>query len=495
MAAAAMVLVALVVADLTTYSQLRRYLYTQVDQRLQAAHTGIEAQYYRERGLLTKPVEAFVAVRDAQDTSLGQSPAIEFGSNKQVSPKLPGHIAGFSNKLDPNEPVKYFTATANEPGGPLLRVRVSVLRDGGQLVIALPLSRETSTLHRLAGVELAVTALALLTVVALGWWLVRLSLRPLAQMEETAAAIAHGELGRRVPGDTATTEVGKLARTLNTMLERIQEAFAARDATERELRQSEERLRRFVADASHELRTPLTAVGAYAELFERGAGERPEDLARVMAGIRTETARMGELVEDLLLLARLDEGRPLERQPVELVGLASESIASARAVGPQWPVQLVATRAVEVTGDVARLRQVLDNLLSNVRSHTPPGTSSRVRVGSTGSHGIIEVADDGPGLPDEDLGRVFERFYRADASRSRHSGGAGLGLAIVAAIVAAHGGQVVASRTEGGGATFTVWLPAALVAPEESAVENHDVPAAPDLSPYLANESPAATRN
>ena len=482
-----MVLVALVVADLTTYSQLRRYLYNQVDQSLQAAHSSIEAQYYRERGLLTKPVGAFVAVRDAQDASLGQAPAIEFGSNKQVSPRLPAHITGFSNGLDPTEPVRYFSAAASEPGGPLLRVRVSVLRDGGQLIIAVPLSREISTLHRLAGVELAVTALALLTVVALGWWLVRLSLRPLAEMEETAAAIAHGELGRRVPGDTATTEVGNLARTLNTMLERIQEAFAARDATERELRHSEERLRRFVADASHELRTPLTAVGAYAELFERGAADRPEDLARVMSGIRNETARMGELVEDLLLLARLDEGRPLERQPVELVGLASEATSAAVAVGPRWPVQLVATRAVEVTGDAARLRQVLDNLLSNVRSHTPPGTTTRVRVGASGNHGIIEVADNGPGLPDEDLGRVFERFYRADASRSRHSGGAGLGLAIVAAIVTAHGGQVVAGRTDGGGATFTVWLPEAAGPTSEPAVTSERRLEAAPVPEVMAN--------
>jgi len=174
--------------------------------------------------VLTKPAGAFVSVRDAQDNALGQSPAIEFGSNLQLSPALPPHITGFSTSLDPNEPVKFFTTSATAAGGPSLRVRVSVLKGGGQLIIALPLSRETRTLHRLAGVELAVTALALLTVVALGWWLVRLSLRPLAEMEETAAAIAHGELGRRVPGDTATTEVGKLARTLNTMLERIQEA-------------------------------------------------------------------------------------------------------------------------------------------------------------------------------------------------------------------------------------------------------------------------------
>ena len=217
---------------------------------------------------------------------------------------------------------------------PAYRVRVSSLPTGGQIVVAFPLSPLTSTLHFLAWVELAVAGLALAAVAALGWWLVRLSLRPLAEMEQTAAAITEGELSRRIPGDRAPTEVGRLARTLNTMLGRIQDAFAARDATEAELRQSEERLRRFVADASHELRTPLAAVGAYAELFDRGADERPQDLARVMSGIRAETARMGELVEDLLLLARLDEGRPLEHQAVELVGLAAEAARAAVAVGP-----------------------------------------------------------------------------------------------------------------------------------------------------------------
>jgi two-component system OmpR family sensor kinase len=280
-------------------------------------------------------------------------------------------------------------------------------------------------------------------------------------MERTAAAIAEGDLGRRVPGDNEATEVGRLARTLNMMLARIQEAFAARDATEHQLRQSDERLRRFVADASHELRTPVAAVGAYAELFERGAANRPEDLARVLAGIRSETVRMGELVEDLLLLARLDEGRPLEQERVELVGLAAEALDAATTVGPDWPVHLEANHAAEVTGDAARLRQVLDNLLANIRAHTPRGTSAIVRVGARDGSSVIEVSDNGPGLPTDSGGSVFERFYRADPSRSRQNGGAGLGLAIVAAIVAAHGGSVASSQTPGGGATFTVWLPSA----------------------------------
>jgi two-component system OmpR family sensor kinase len=244
------------------------------------------------------------------------------------------------------------------------------------------------------------------------------------------------------------------------MLERIQDAFKQRDKTEAELRRSEERLRRFVADASHELRTPLAAVSAYAELFERGARAQPDDLARVMAGVRSETARMGLLVEDLLLLARLDEGRPLERQPVELVRVAAEAVDAARTVDASWPAQVVASQPVEVIGDTSRLRQVIDNLLANVRAHTPSGTRSTVRVAKEGSEAIVEVSDDGPGLSAEQAEKAFERFYRAEVSRSRQHGGTGLGLSIVAAIVGAHGGTVSVSDTDGGGATFTIRLPA-----------------------------------
>jgi two-component system OmpR family sensor kinase len=201
-------------------------------------------------------------------------------------------------------------------------------------VVGASLADTDSTLRRLLLIESAVTASALLAAIALGWWLVRVGLRPLVAIEDTADAIAEGELTQRVPGENAKTEVGRLARALNTMLGRIEGAFAARDATEDELRQSEGRLRQFVADASHELRTPIAAVSAYAELFDRGARERPGDLDRVVSGIRAETGRMSRLVEDLLLLARLDEGRPLERAPVELVGLAGDAVRTATTVGP-----------------------------------------------------------------------------------------------------------------------------------------------------------------
>src|SRR5581483_8400223 len=302
------------------------------------------------------------------------------------------------------EPHAYLTVPSAGSGGPAFRVRVSLLASENRLVTGLPLSDTIGTLHRLLFIEIAVTAAALAAAAALGWWLVRVGLAPLRAVEETAAEIAEGHLDKRVPGDEAPTEVGQLARALNTMLERIAEAFAQRDATE-------QHLRRFVADASHELRTPLAAVSAYTEMFEHPGAPR-EDLERVMKGIRAETGRMSELVADLLLLARLDEGRPIERHPVDLVALAGEAVERSAAVGPEWPVHLVAAKPVEILGDESRLRQVLDNLLSNVRAHTPSGTKTEVRVQEIDHQAVVEVADSGPGLTADQAGRVFERFYR-----------------------------------------------------------------------------------
>jgi two-component system OmpR family sensor kinase len=281
-------------------------------------------------------------------------------------------------------------------------------------------------------------------ILVLGLWIVRLGLRPLAAIGRTADQIAGGDLSHRVERAEPHTEVGRLGLALNSMLERIEA--------------SDRRLRRFVADASHELRTPLAAVRAYAELFDRGADKRPDDLARAMSGISRESERMSELVDDLLLLARLDEGQPLEREPVELAELAAEAVETARAVDPSRPIELEVEQA-RVLGDRARLRRVLDNLLGNVRSHTPAGTPAHVRVSATIGSAVIEVSDEGPGLPEDELDSVFRRFYRTDASRSRDNGGVGLGLSIVAAIAEAHHGTASASAAPSGGATFRVTLP------------------------------------
>ena len=354
--------------------------------------------------------------------------AYEPGGEK-VTPKLPASITGPSGTGAPVH--EFLTVPSTRAGGPQFRVLVTTSADGDRVIFAQPLDATAATLHQLLVIELLVTAGALLAAIVLGIWLVRVGLRPLQQVEETAEAITEGDLDRRVPGAEKRTEVGRLARVLNVMLARIQRAFAERDATEAQLRASEDRLRRFISDASHELRTPLAAVSAYAELYSQGASERPEDLGRVMRGIQSESARMKRLVEDLLLLARLDEGRPLEHEPVELVSLAADAVHAAAAVGPDWPISLDAERPVEVLGDPGRLRQVLDNLLANVRAHTPPGTASTVSVAEDGDVAVVQVADSGPGLPVDEAPHVFERFYRADPSRSRASGGSGLGLSIV----------------------------------------------------------------
>jgi len=282
---------------------------------------------------------------------------------------------------------------------------------------------------------------------------VRLGLRPLREIEGTASAIAAGDLSRRVERAEPRTEVGRLGLSLNAMLAQIESAFKARQI-------SEERLRRFVADASHELRTPLAAVRAYAELFSRGAATRPADLERSMSGITRETERMTLLVDDLLLLARLDEGRPLEQEPVSLDEVVGEAVDAARVVDAKRPVSLDVEPAT-VIGDRDRLRQVIDNLIANVRAHTPPGTPVAVGLHRIDGQAELSVSDSGPGFTEEEAARVFERFYRVDHSRTRASGGVGLGLSIVAAVAEAHGGVATARPTPGGGATFLVAIPLA----------------------------------
>jgi two-component system OmpR family sensor kinase len=293
-----------------------------------------------------------------------------------------------------------------------------------------------------------------------GRWGVRRSLRPLRQIEDTAAAIAAGDLTRRVPDAPAGTEVGRLSAALNTMLSQIEQAFAVRAA-------SEERMRRFVADASHELRTPLATIRGYGELYRMGALTDPEDLPRTMRRIEDSATRMGTLVQDLLHLARLGEGRPLAQDDVDLSVLVADAGADLRALDPTRPVRLVpltdgGTTAGAITvGDESRLRQVLANLVGNVVQHTPAASPVELAVGREDGSAVLEVRDHGPGISPEHASRVFERFYRVDQARGRDSGGAGLGMAIVAAIVGAHQGHVQLGPTPGGGTTIRIALPAA----------------------------------
>jgi signal transduction histidine kinase len=489
-AVGAIAIIALVVADFATYSSLRSSLYNQVDQNLvtnrvpigQSRLTGDVSCFGSAGSGLGQPGTGgggssgpgvnhavpngieYAEVRTTSGKVVEGLSCPAYVANHAYSPQLPSHITGLTKQPD-GTMATYFTTGSKEPGGPAFRVMVSgststiTLASGDQLVVAIPIGDQTSTLHTLLLIELAVTAGALVLALAGGWWLVRLGLRPLEDVERTAESIAAGNLDQRVPGANDATEVGRLARALNVMLERIESAFSARVASEARLQESDRHLRQFVADASHELRTPIAAVSAYAELFERGAAQHADDLPRVFTGIRTETARMERLVNDLLLLARFDEGLPLEIVPTELVSLGAEAVHTASTVGPQWPVQFAASHPVEVMGDPVRLRQVIDNLLANVRAHTPEGTTTTVRVDQEGSTAEIVVRDTGPGMPANEAARVFERFYRADASRARTHGGSGLGLSIVAAIVAAHGGTVSAKSAPGEGMAVTVRIP------------------------------------
>jgi two-component system OmpR family sensor kinase len=269
----------------------------------------------------------------------------------------------------------------------------------------------------------------------------------------TANAIAEGDLGRRIDRPGRRTEVGRLALAFNTMIDRIEGAFGQRAETER-------RLRQFVADASHELRTPLTSIRGYAELFSHDAAARsPEDIEGAMARIEAETRRMGVMVEDLLLLARLDQEAPLERTRVDLTRIVRECVADAQVVEPNRDWTLDAEDGVHVMGDADRLRQVVSNLLANVRAHTPTMAAATVSLRSEGAGAVLRVSDSGPGIAPEATAHVFERFYRVDRARSRRRGGNGLGLAIVDAIVTAHRGTVTVRSEAGKGAEFLVRLP------------------------------------
>ena len=326
------------------------------------------------------------------------------------------------------------------PGGTTL-VTTASLRPVDQAV--------TSLIRALVGVGL----LALTVAALASWGVIRRGLRPVDRMVETAAAIAAGDLSRRVTDADPGTELGRLGAALNEMLAQIEAGIREREA-------GEARLRRFVADAAHELRTPLTSLRGYAELYRQGALPSPEAIAKAMGRIESEGARMARLVDDLLLLARTDQGRPLEKEPVDLARLAREAVGDFAAADPSRPLQRELDGSAVVLGDPIRLRQAIDNLLANIRAHTPAGTPARVRVARNGSWAEVTVADDGPGIPPEDQPHIFERFWRGDPARGRTAaGGAGLGLSITDALVRAHGGTIAVRSAPGQGTAFTLRLP------------------------------------
>lgn len=453
--------VALIVTGVTGTLALRGYLIDRLDHQVR----GIANR--NSRDLPDASEQGTDSDRTADSFYLrylapGEDPIVRLsrasGTN-QTAPVLPDlNDEATLQRLDDS----YFDA---EPVGVGHKWRMTVryLSDEeGLLIVGISYDEVDDTVRRLIVIDAGIGAMTLFALGGLGWAMVRSSLRRLREVETIAAAIAGGDMGQRVPPGGERTEVGRLATALNSMLEQIETAFTERRASEASARASEDRMRRFVADASHELRTPLTSIRGFAELYRQGAV--PDDryaVDRVMEKIEAEALRMGLLVDDLMLLARLDQQRPIELRPVDLLQLAVDAVEGARIVASNHPIELWidTDEPLTVIGDGARLRQVIDNLLSNATIHTPPGTLVDVRLMVDGSNAVVAVEDAGPGLAPDQAARVFERFYRTDPARSRAHGGSGLGLSIVAALVAAHGGSVRVETAPGKGASFRVRLP------------------------------------
>jgi two-component system, OmpR family, sensor kinase len=400
--------------------------------------------------------EYFIAVGNPSDGTLTQLPTAFLDSDRPP-PRLTQ--AQVLQHLTPPRSVPVpFTAEAQTGSGEWRLVAIANSGLGGVTVVGVSLDEVAQTVRRVRVVQVAGTLAALGALGLVSFWMLRLGVHPIEDMARTADAIAAGDLSQRVDHPGEETEAGRLGVALNSMLERIEDAFRAREA-------SEARVRRFAADASHELRTPLTSIQGYAELWRAGALRSDEELAEAMRRMEQEAKRMGALVEDLLLLARLDQHRPLERAPVQLDAIAADAVQDAKAVEPERPISCEADAEVVVQGDEMRLRQVVANLVTNARVHTPPGTPVVVRVSNGGGVARLEVADQGPGMDEEVAAKVFERFFRADASRGRSGGGTGLGLAIVEAVAQAHGGRARVESAPGEGSRFIVELPLLSPAP------------------------------
>jgi len=348
---------------------------------------------------------------------------------------------------------KPFTLNTDHPHASTRAIAFVLPSNLGSVIISVSLNSVERTLHELSWLFLLISIAVILLIGLVSRWLITLSLKPLLEVEVIAAAIADGDLSARLPELQPSTEVGRLTKSLNIMLGRIEESFAQKNA-------SESKLRRFVADASHELRTPLTAIRGFAELHRQGAVTGELQVKELVGRIEKESIRMGSLVEDLLLLARMDEARPHALEPVDLTHLIEECVASARAAGPEHPITVEVPADLYVLGDNKRIHQALGNLLANARTHTLPGTPIIVRATSSDSEVSVAVEDCGPGLSIGDQARIFERFFRVDPSRARHAGeGSGLGLSIVDAVMKAQGGSVTVRSELGKGASFTLHFP------------------------------------
>jgi two-component system OmpR family sensor kinase len=388
------------------------------------------------------PVGTYGELRAADGTVIG-SHVFAYDEQITADPKLPREVPlnrVFTVHGENGDNETYRAYAARDP------------RSDRITVVAAPMGELNQRLNRLLLVESLVIAAVLIVLGAVAWAVVRVGLLPLDRMGHTAGAIAGGDLSHRVESTDPRTEVGRLGIALNAMLDRLERAFRQQEA-------SENRLRRFLADASHELRTPLASIRGYAELFRMGAARDPEEVGKAMRRIEDEAARMGVLVDDLLTLARLDEVAEAPHVPVDLSALAEDAVSDARATAPDREIALAAEARTTVRGDAHQLRQVLANLLRNALVHTPAGTDIEVSVANGDGRVRLQVRDHGHGLPTDDPNALFERFWRAEGGRERGRAGSGLGLAIVAAIVDAHGGSVDAANAPDGGAVFSVELP------------------------------------
>jgi two-component system OmpR family sensor kinase len=499
----ALVVIALAVISIAGAMFMRTYLIGQTDQTLQNGglqHTALAAAA-GSNGNAVGLAEAGYAVwwlpSGGSLQQIVQPSDISYsgGSSGSGVSSLSGSVTS-ALVADPGLAT---TVPGQTPGDRwrVISIPANVNGSNGTVFLATDISKVYTTIQQLIGVDLIVSIVILFVLLIVGYAVVRSNLRPLVEIEETAEEIADeiavGQLNRRVPERDPRTEIGSLGRSLNIMLSQIEAAFHAREKSEAAAHQSEERMRRFIADASHELRTPLTAIRGFAEYYRQrgglvahwdqdqpdaaGAGATaggltPSDLDRIMQRVEKEAARMGLLVEDLLLLARLDQQRPLAHQPVDLLSLAADAVHDARMIASARTISLSVQpgAAFLVIGDEPRLRQVIGNLMSNALTHTPDGTPIEVSIGSGTLDPqandptpavILDVTDHGPGMSAEQAHRVFERFYRADQARTRATGGSGLGLAIVRALVAAHGGVASVRTAPDQGATFRVALPLA----------------------------------
>jgi two-component system, OmpR family, sensor kinase len=444
-----------------TYVEQRSFELDRIDDQVRTALPAV-AGALREQGAVAQPRVPRGGGPPPGGAPGSGLPAGTYGEQRTADgTRIASHVFDYGQEItaDPRLPRDIPLGrvfTVNGENGDENTYRVFAERDirGDSItVVAAPLGEIDQRLNRLLAVESLVIAAVLLVLGLVAWAVVRVGLLPLDRMGHTAGAIAGGDLSHRVESTDPRTEVGRLGIALNAMLDRLEQAFRQREA-------SENRLRRFIADASHELRTPLASIRGYAELFRMGAAQQPEDVGKAMRRIEEEAARMGVLVEDLLTLARLDEVAEAPHRPVDLAALAEDAVSDARATAPDRAIDLAAARGTTVLGDAHQLRQVLANLLRNALVHTPPGTDIEVSVANGDGRVRLLVRDHGPGLPTGDADSIFERFWRAEGGRERGRAGAGLGLAIVAAIVDAHHGQVGAANAPGGGAVFSVELPA-----------------------------------